>query len=163
SPIPSGDVLDLLTSLVEKSLVVYEEQEGGARYRMLETVRQYFSERLRASGEEAQIRGQHLACFLALAEQAEPQLMGAQQGTWYARLESEHDNLRAALDWAFGPGRWALGSSPLMPNAQGRTPSPEAGLRLAALLMRFWVVRGYLAEGRERLGKALAAAPEATA
>jgi tetratricopeptide (TPR) repeat protein len=50
-----------------------------------------------------------------------------------------------------------------MPNAQGLTPSPEAGLRLAALLMRFWVVRGYLAEGRERLGKALAAAPEATA
>jgi predicted ATPase/uncharacterized protein HemY len=105
SSIQSEEVLDLLQGLVEKSLVVYEEQDGcpldGARYWMLETVRQYASERLLEEGEAEAIRARHLDYFLGLAEAAEPHhLTGAQRGEWLERLETEHDNLRAALDWA---------------------------------------------------------------
>jgi predicted ATPase/DNA-binding SARP family transcriptional activator len=158
-----SDVLDLLTSLVEKSLVVYEEQEARARYRLLETVRQYFSERLLESGEGEAIRRQHLDHFLALAEEAEPQLTGAQQGEWLERLETEHDNLRTALAWCFAPV-----DAPAGGRSGTRHPPPatlhrhEAGLRLAGALWRFWSVRGHLTEGRERLAQALASAPEAT-
>jgi predicted ATPase/class 3 adenylate cyclase/DNA-binding SARP family transcriptional activator len=99
--IESWEVLDLLTQLVEKSLVGYEEQEGKARYRLLETVRQYGRDRLLESGEEEAVRERHRDYFLALAEEAEPQLRGPQQKAWMDRLEREHDNLRAALEWSF--------------------------------------------------------------
>jgi predicted ATPase/class 3 adenylate cyclase len=132
-------VLDLLTSLCDKNLLVAEQQEGATRYRLLETVRQYARERLLESGEGDVWRRRHLECFLALAEEAEPHLAGADQAAWLERLEREHDNLRAALEWS------------------AEAPDGAAsGLRLAGLLWRFWDVRGHLAEGRDRLSRALA-------
>jgi predicted ATPase/DNA-binding SARP family transcriptional activator len=132
------EVLDLLTSLVEKSLVIYEEQEEGGRYRLLETIRAYARERLEASGEATAIRRRHAGHFLALAEQAEPELYGPDQGAWLDRLEREHANLWAALGWLAASGE------------------AEECLRLAGALARFWMVRGYWSAGREWLERALA-------
>jgi DNA-binding CsgD family transcriptional regulator/tetratricopeptide (TPR) repeat protein len=96
-----GDILDLLTQLVNKSLVVMMEERGAeARYRLLETVRQYALEKLQESGEEAPLRSRHLGWFLGLAERAEQELRGRDQAKWIEHLESEHDNLRAALEWS---------------------------------------------------------------
>lgn len=128
------EVLDLLSGLVDKSLVFSEEEEGATRYRLLETVRQYSREWLGKTEEEAEFRDRHQAFFLALAEEAVPHLTGPEQGVWLERLEAEHDNLRAALEWC--------------QTEQGRT---EAGLRLAGSLWRFWWTRGYLSEGRKQL------------
>ena len=134
------EVVDLLTSLVDKSLVVYEEEGGGAgRWRLLETVRQYAGDRLGESGEAEAVGGRSAAWFLALAEEAEPQLVGPEQGSWLSRLEAEHDNLRSSLAWE----EQSVGGA-------------EAGLRLAGSLWRFWNVRGHPSEGRQWLGRALA-------
>jgi predicted ATPase/class 3 adenylate cyclase/Tfp pilus assembly protein PilF len=146
-PIGSGpsaeawEVLDLLTSLVEKSLVQYEEREGDGRYRLLETIRQYANEKLRCSVEAEPVRQRHHDYYLQLAEEAEPHLQGPEQAAWLRRLEREHDNLRAALDGSLASGH------------------AEAGLRLAAALWPFWRIRVHWAEGRERLA-ALLALPE---
>jgi predicted ATPase/class 3 adenylate cyclase len=126
------EVLELLGLLVDKSLVLVEEAPEP-RYRLLETIRQYALEHLRRSGEEAATRQRHRDWFLSLAEQAEPRLTGPEQAEWLERLEREHENLRAALDWSAEAGDGA------------------AGLRLARALWQFWWVRGYLAEGRRRL------------
>src|SRR5207244_4321177 len=109
-----------------------------ARYRLLETVRQYSRDRLREAGEEAAVRRRHWEFFLGLAEQAEPALLGAAQGVWLERLEYERENLRSALAWSIEQGE------------------VEGGLRLAAALGQFWYVRGYLTEGREQLAALLA-------
>jgi non-specific serine/threonine protein kinase len=131
---PTPDhVLDLLTGLVDQSLVVAERRGAEARYRLLETIRQYAFERLVEAGEAAAVRDRHLAWCLALAERAEPELSGHQQLDWLDRLETEHDNLRAALDWAQA------------------SRDTERALRLAAALGPFWSLRGYATEGRERL------------
>ncbi len=134
----SEDVLELLTHLVEKSLVVVEEQAGAGRYYLLETIRQYAREKLLEAGESETVRARHLSFFLTLAEEAEPKLRAAEQLIWLARLDLEHDNLRAAL-------KWAQGSDTL-----------EAGLRLAGSLARFWYFRGFWKEGREWLKQLLA-------
>ena len=141
----SADVLDLLTGLVNKSLVVAEADAGGMRYRLLETVRQYARDRLVECGEAETVQDRTASWFLALAEEAQPQLTGAEQGAWLSRLETEHDNLRAGLSW-------------LEQSAAGG----GAELRLAGALWRFWHVRGHMTEGRQWLGRALAqTAPEA--
>ena len=127
------EVLDLLAHLVDKSLVLVDERDSGLRYRMLETVRQYSRDLLLGAGESPAVRKRHLAWFLRLAEQAEPQLLGADQTVWFDRLELEHDNLRAALEWSLENGE------------------AGAGLRLAGAVGRFWEVRGHLAEGRRWL------------
>jgi predicted ATPase/class 3 adenylate cyclase len=132
--VEASAVLDLLTNLVDKSLVVAEGLNGDIRYRLLETVRQYGLERLQGSGEIAAVRGRHLAWYLSFAERAEPELHGPDQKGWLSQLEMEHDNLRAALEWA-GVGQ----------------EGAETGLRLAGALHRFWAMRGYLSEGREWL------------
>jgi predicted ATPase/class 3 adenylate cyclase len=132
------DVLDLLTALVQKSLVQYEEREGEARYRLLEPIRQYARERLRESREEEVLRARHRDWFLALAEQAAPQLRGPRQGEWLDHLEREHDNLRLALEYC---------------RAEATGAEPE--LRLAGALAWFWATRAYLSEGRHRLEGAL--------
>ncbi len=137
------EVLELLTHLVEKSLVVVEEQAGASRYYLLETIRQYVREKLLEAGESETVRTQHLCFFLQLAEEAEPKLRTAEQLVWLPRLDLEHDNLRAAL-------KWASGSDPL-----------AAGLRLAASLARFWYLRGFWKEGREAL-RGLLAQPQPT-
>ena len=125
------EVLDRLTSLSDKSLVVAEQQEGHSRYRLLETVRQYAQERLVESGGGAAIRERHRDYFLALAEEAEPKLSDAEQAEWLQRLDSEHENLRAALGWSLEAAQFM------------------SGLRLCGALQQFWWTRGHLAEGRE--------------
>ena len=100
-----GEVLDPLSRLVDKSLVAVEEGEhdGAVRYTMLEPVRQYAREKLRESGEEDAVQERHAGFFLALAEEAEPEMSGPDQEAWLRRLEREHANLRAALAWALDP------------------------------------------------------------
>jgi predicted ATPase/DNA-binding SARP family transcriptional activator/DNA-binding CsgD family transcriptional regulator/Flp pilus assembly protein TadD len=131
--IEEEDVLELLTMLVEKSLVVADESwERGARYRLLEPVRQYTREKLRVSGKAEAVGRRHAEFFLALAEEAEPELKGPRQVEWLDRLETEHDNLRAALSWALGR-------------------EIDLGPRMAVALCLFWYTRGYLGEGRTYL------------
>jgi len=136
--VKAEDVLELLTHLVEKSLVVVEEQAGAARYYLLETIRQYAREKLFEAGEAQVIRTHHLAFYLTVVQEAEPHLRAAHQLLWLARLDLEHDNLRAALNWA---------------NSSG---DHETGLLLAGSLARFWYLRGYWKEGREWLRSLLA-------
>ena len=138
------DVFDLLSGLADKSLILVETQKDKTRFQMLETVRQYGREKLRASGESARVRARHCAYFLAFAEDAYPNLYGPEQGEWFGALEAEHDNMRAALTWCQEAG------------------AGEAGLRLVGALGRFWDTRGYLHEGQERLARALAGAQEPT-
>ncbi len=142
--IATRDVIDLLASLVDRSLVVAEERAAGTRYRLLESLEQYAAERLRERADEVRWQERHLEHFRALAEEAEPQLTGRDQQAWLERLDAEHDNVRAAL------ARAAAGVG-----------GGEAGLRLASAVARFWLVRGYLTEGRGWLSRLLAAAPDA--
>jgi predicted ATPase/class 3 adenylate cyclase len=125
----ASEVLDLLMHLVDKSLVVAEEQGGEARYRLLETVQQYGRERLQASGEAAAVQRRHRDWYLGFAGRAEPKLFGAEQAAWLDRLEGEQGNLRAALMWSIESG------------------STEAALGLVGALWRFWAVRGHFEEG----------------
>ena len=98
---PENDlpVLETVESLVDKSLVNETETHGEPRFAMLETIRDYAGERLVAAGEDERVRDRHLGYFVALAEELEPKLMGAEQAVWLLRLEAEHENLRAALEW----------------------------------------------------------------
>jgi non-specific serine/threonine protein kinase len=135
------DVLDLLSHLVDKSLVnVDHEIDGSRRYRFLETVRQYARERLLQSGEEERLRDRHLAFFYELVQRVEPELTGAGQVTWLSRLHQEHDNLRVALEWCL--------ASP---------ERGEQGVAFAVALSWFWIKRGHCREGRDWLARALAA------
>jgi predicted ATPase/class 3 adenylate cyclase len=127
-------VLDLLTQLVDKSLVMVETQGSVAWYRLLETVRQYARDRLTAAGESAGMQTQHRNWYLDLAERAEPELRGPGQSAWLKQLELEHDNLRAALESSIEEHDGA-----------------HAGLRLAGALYWFWFVRGHWSEGRRWL------------
>jgi predicted ATPase/DNA-binding CsgD family transcriptional regulator len=136
-----GDVLDALGRLVDKSLVVTEERDGEARYRLLETIRQYAADRLTEAGEAAATRDRHLAWFLAFAEALEPELE-RDPDAWRARLERDHDNLRAALDRGLA------------------APDPERGRRLAAALPWLWHLHRHGREGLEYLRRAIDRAPE---
>jgi predicted ATPase len=129
--------LQHLEALVEASLVIAEDGPGETRYRLLETVRQYASQRLAETAMGADVRGRHAAWCLALAEAAAPELTGEHQNTWFARLEAEQDNLRAAAAFLVETEGW------------------EAHLRLGIALTRFWYVRGHLAEGRAHLERSL--------
>jgi predicted ATPase/DNA-binding SARP family transcriptional activator len=142
-PLDAGEILELLTSLVEKSLVVSEETEGDVRYRFLETVRQYSKERLTRSGEADCLQARHYRYFLEMAQAAWGKVKGSEQIACLNALEREHDNFRAALVWSGTPaGRQSCGL--------------EAELTLAGRLSPFWEMRGYWREGRERLEAALA-------
>jgi predicted ATPase/DNA-binding CsgD family transcriptional regulator len=140
---PEPETLEVLAHLVDRSLVLADSQHGRARYRLLETIRQYGLEKLRERGEEPALRARHCDWFLALAERAGPALRGPDQAAWVERLELEHDNLRAALGWAVEVG------------------DAERGLRMARALWRFWSYRGYLTEGRRWLDAVLALATTA--
>ena len=131
--IDEEDILELLSMLVGKSLVVVEESwERGARFRLLEPVRQYAWEKLSSSGEGEAVWRRHAEFFLALAEEAQPELKGPRQVEWLDRLQTEHDNLRAALSWSLERGI-------------------DLGPRIAGALSLFWYTRGYLSEGRTYL------------
>ncbi len=95
--VEEDDVLDLLSGLVDKSLVVEERQESGVRYRMLEPVKQYAREKLEEGSEGEEVWHRHLTFFLALAANTEPRLQGPGDVEWLERLEAEHDNMRARL------------------------------------------------------------------
>jgi non-specific serine/threonine protein kinase len=104
--VESGEVLDLLARLVDKSLVVVEDDGRGARrYRCLETVRQYGRDRLLESGQAERARHRHLGFFFDLAQRAEPELMGLRQASGEAATSS--DNLRSALGWCMSPAQLA--------------------------------------------------------
>jgi predicted ATPase len=138
---PEGklDALEVVGSLLEKSLLRREEGVGGEpRFVMLETVHEYASEKLEESEETEKFKRAHAEYFLALADEADPELKGPHQMEWLQRLETEHDNMRAALSWAIG------------------LQKDELGLRLAGALWRFWWTRGYDSEGRRWLEGALA-------
>jgi predicted ATPase/DNA-binding SARP family transcriptional activator len=140
--LPQRAVLDRLGSLVARSMVHVDEAESGMRYWLLESIRSFAQELGEAAGELARAQVSHLNWCLALGTDADPGLRGPAQAAWFARLEREHDNLRAALTWAFAH-------------------DAEAGLRLAVSVWWFWSSRGYLAEGRRWLEMALARAPTA--
>jgi len=133
------EVLDLLTHLVDKSLVVVEQETEPPRYRLPETIRQYARDKLYEAGEAEKNRDRHLEFFIQFAEIGEPKLRSAEQIEWLERVETEHDNLRTAL-------AWSLESS-----------KSESGLRLAGALAYFWELRG-VGEGYKWLNDALALA-----
>jgi predicted ATPase/DNA-binding SARP family transcriptional activator/DNA-binding CsgD family transcriptional regulator/Tfp pilus assembly protein PilF len=145
-----GDNLELLSGLVDKSLVVAEaSREGRVHYRLLEPVRQYALERLEHSGEANAVRRRHTEHFLALAEEAEQKFRGPEEARWLDRLEADHDNLRAALSWSLEYGE------------------TDTTLRLSGALSWFWSARGHVGEGarwlQEALSKGDQAAPTARA
>ena len=135
----TNQVLDLLSQLLNKSLVAVENLDGESRYRLLETIRQYARGKLFDSGETPQVADRHLDYFLVFAEEAGQHLSGSGQLEWLDRLKTEHDNLRAAIEWS-------------RPDAADKTTS----LRLVGALWRFWYVRGFISEGRRHLQQALA-------
>jgi predicted ATPase/DNA-binding SARP family transcriptional activator len=131
------EALDLVERLLDASMVIAQEHGGTMRYSLLETVRQYAADRLRGvEGDDTPRR--HAQWSLELAETAEPELSGDQQTQWFAKLEAEHDNLRAALAYL------------------DACREKELQLRLTVALSRFWYVRGHLGEARRRLEEALA-------
>ncbi|BAG20299.1 MULTISPECIES: AfsR/SARP family transcriptional regulator [Streptomyces] len=135
------EVLDLVTRLVDRSLVVVVDGPVGPRYRLLESVAAYATERLHEMEDLTAVRDRHLRHYRALAEEAEPRLRGAGQRPWLARLDAEAGNLRTALDE--GVRRAAAGE-------------PAEAVRLATALARWWLLRGRLTEARRSLGAVLA-------
>jgi predicted ATPase/class 3 adenylate cyclase/Tfp pilus assembly protein PilF len=131
-------VLETMESLVAKSLVKPVDVNGEARIAMLETVRDYAAERLIATEEHLSVTQRHEAYFLNFAEEAKPQLFGANQRLWLRRLENEHENLRSALEFTFAAA------------------NSEHSLRFCGALGRFWASRDHVAQGREWCSRALA-------
>ena len=127
------DVLDGVAMLVDQSLLRVEDGADEQRYVMFDAIREYAAEMLTSSGECDDIEERRSQAYLDLAEEAAPQLAGADQRRWLDRLEREHDNLRATLMWA------------------ANRPDPELAVRVAFALWRFWQQRGYLNEARVRL------------
>ncbi|HET7026617.1 MAG TPA: tetratricopeptide repeat protein [Candidatus Limnocylindrales bacterium] len=139
-PVDEYGVLDVLSRLVDKSLVVADTDAEEARYRQLETIRQYGRDRLLEAGEGPATLRRHRDWFLALVGRAAPEFFrGVESAQWLERLDHEHDNLRAALQWS-----------------TDEPAESTAALRLAAGLWRFWEIRGHIAEGRSWLEQALA-------
>jgi predicted ATPase/class 3 adenylate cyclase len=132
------DVFEGASSLLDKSLLRQEEGAGGEpRFVMLETIHEFANAKLEGSGEAEAVRRVHAEYFLALAEEAEPMLWGAEDAAWLERLEQEHDNMRAALHWA-------------IEHEEG-----ELALRVGGALRWFWYMEGYYSEGRRWLEVAL--------
>jgi len=127
---------DTLQSLLDKNLVRRRDSDHAPRYWMLETIREYAAERLEEADQEGTLRERHLVHFLALAERAYKDRL-ASVSTWFPILEAEHDNIRAALDWA-------------------RIGDPQAEARLAGAIGFYWYLQGHAWEARERLTGALA-------
>jgi predicted ATPase/DNA-binding CsgD family transcriptional regulator len=137
----AANILDRLAQLVSKSLVNVEKEKpgpaGDTRYRMLETIREYAREQLVKASEFEAVNARFLAYYLALAETARPNLLNQNQAEWLDRLEIEHDNIIAAIDWSL--------ESKVMEGAE-----------LAWLLDRFWNLRGYIDEGEKWSARILA-------
>ncbi|MGI8550466.1 MAG: ATP-binding protein, partial [Dehalococcoidia bacterium] len=141
APIPDAPgILDLLTDLIDHSLVHESQRDGETRFGLLETVREYAAERLAASGAERETYKRHASWFLEMTEQAWQQLRGPQATTWLARLDVDLDNLRAAIAWSLGDA----------------DNSGVTALGIAANLNLFWDMRGRFREGLRLLEAALA-------
>jgi non-specific serine/threonine protein kinase len=138
------DALERLSHLIDKSLVAVDDEEGQRRYRLLETVRQYARDRLFESGEASALRDRHLRFFERLALEAEPELLGPNHVAWAKQLTADHDNLRAALEWALATSE-----------------NTETPLGMVCALWVFWNQRNHFAEARQWVERALAAAPDA--
>ncbi|HEY8188303.1 MAG TPA: winged helix-turn-helix domain-containing protein [Pyrinomonadaceae bacterium] len=135
------DVLEVLTSLIEQNLLAIRDQPGSeTRFHMLEVVREFARETLAESGELDVMNRKHAEYYCALGEAAEPRLEAAQSGEWLNRLENDHDNLRAALNWA-------------------SVNDAALGQRLAAAIWRFWWLHGHIREGCDQLGLFLSLIP----
>jgi predicted ATPase/class 3 adenylate cyclase len=132
-----GDVVEVLDQLADQSLLRRLPDFDEPRFLMLQTIRDFASERLEESGEAQLIRDRHLTTFIALAQQAQPQLFGSRRKEWLDRLAEDHDNFRTALEWAVASG-----------NAQ-------RAMSLSGSFWRFWQMRGHIHEGRARLGQIL--------
>jgi predicted ATPase len=133
-----GDIVERLDQLADQSLLRRLPDFNEPRFLMLQTIREFATQRLDESGDARTVHDRHLEVFITLAEQAASRLLGAQRREWIDRIEVDHDNFRGALEWAIAAG-----------NAQ-------AAMRLAASLWRFWQIRGHLQEGRRRLAQVLA-------
>jgi predicted ATPase/class 3 adenylate cyclase/Tfp pilus assembly protein PilF len=143
SSLEREDVLDLVGSLVNKSLVVMDQAAGAdARYHLLETIREYALNKLREAGEETQVRARHAAYFVKLAEATEPMLKGKAQLAGMTVLNQNFDDLRTTLDWLAGT-------------------EPHSALRLAVLLGRYWEMGSHFSEGRAVLARMLKLAVDA--
>ncbi|MGP3964276.1 ATP-binding protein [Nonomuraea sp. 3N208] len=139
------EIIDLVNGLVDKSVLAREELQNGVRYRLLETIRQYGRERLRESGEEAELRARHRDWYRDLAVRAQDGWYGPCQVAWFARLRADHGNLRTAMDYCL------------------TTPGEaEAGLVIASALRFYWIAAGALREGRSWLDRLLAGEPAPT-
>jgi len=139
------EVFDLLSHLVDKSLVAVTQRSGEARYRLLETIRQYAQEKLPEFGEAAHMRRTHRDWYAHLAGQAKAETLEARQGSWFERLEAEHENLRVALGWSLDQ------------------QEAETAARIGAGIFRFWLLRGYISEGRLWMERALSGFSEQNA
>jgi len=133
-----GDTVDRLDQLAEQSLLRRLPDFDEPRFLMLQTIRDFAIERLEESGESHTIRDRHVEAFIALAQAAQPHLFGPQRREWLDRLEIDHDNVRAALDWSL------------------ESSNARQALRLAGVFWRFWQMRGHIHEGRARLARVLA-------
>jgi predicted ATPase/class 3 adenylate cyclase len=138
-PVDVLDVLDLLGSLVDKSLVMFAEGDGGGRYRMLETIREYAREKLVARGDETETAVRHCQHFFAFAKEARDGIRGADRALWVRRVEADRENVRAAVSLALAGG-----------------VDPFIAVKMALALAQFWTLRGYVTEGRGVIGAALA-------
>jgi non-specific serine/threonine protein kinase len=136
--IKSETILDLLTQLINKSLVVGQEEAGRIRYRMLETIRRYANEKLAESGEANISQDRHLEYFLNLAETAEPHLIRPEQLEWLPKLDADYENLRSAFEWALSK------------------ETAEQSLNFCKALGWFWIIRCHWLEGLNWSTKALA-------
>jgi predicted ATPase/class 3 adenylate cyclase len=131
------DSLEALSHLVDKSLVVVDQQSEAARYRLLETVRQYARDKLMESGESIEIRDRHLKFFLQFVTEAEPHFRKKEMLHWFTRFETEHENVRAAFEWAL-------------------ENNPETAVEIALKLPDYWARRGQVVEGADWFDEAIA-------
>lgn len=123
------DLLDVISSLIDKSLIIQKEfPDGESRFRMLEVVRDFALEALDAKGETATVRRRHAEFFVELGQTAEPLLQGAESEKWLGKLEEDHDNLRTAMNWSLAN-------------------EPEMAIRLAVAVRNYWLVKSHLTEG----------------
>src|SRR3989440_10642682 len=142
----AGQVLERVASLLDKSLLQQTGREGQEpRLVMLETIREYGLECLHVNGEMEAVRQDHAEYYLRLSEKAEPELVGPRQAMWLERLEQEHENLRAVMQWSLEQAE----------GERGDARTTEIALRLGGTLRQFWYMRSYYSEGRDFLERAL--------
>ena len=138
-PLEPEDILDVLGSLVEKSLVMLDERDEGTRYRMLETIRDYAREKEEKGGNAADTQTRHCNHYFAMAKEANRGLKGSQQAEWVQRIETELDNLRGAMTFSLSGG-----------------VDPFIAVKFCVAMQGFWILRGYSTEGRAMVRAALA-------